>query len=434
MPVKQTATVWMMSAMLSLITVFADAESSVSIAETLGLEAVLSEVQQKNPQLAAARTGIEVTWGEQSQARLRPNPELELEVEDMASDKFGDFDESINIALISQEFLTAGKRQATITIANTSVEIAELEYQVLKREVLTEAKKAFFTLLAAQEQVKALERLLDIARRSNEISRFRVEAGDAAPVDKLRAQIALSQAMIVHRQSAAEEENARIALQQLMGTLNQVLPPVGPADTMYLLPPESASEASLLKALQQHPASQVMEAAVALAAGEMALARKERWPNIVAGFGIESAPGEVDGRDESFVMVLGVPLPIFDRNQGAIAAAESTHRQAEQLRDAGHVELTTQLRQALRNYVATWQAAKSYRDEVVPGTHRAFELVTRLYEAGEIGQLELLEAQQLLIEAELAYIENLLGLREAQAELEGLTVTAVQNGATRRAE
>jgi cobalt-zinc-cadmium efflux system outer membrane protein len=173
---------------------------------------------------------------------------------------------------------------------------------------------------------------------------------------------------------------------------------------------------------------------VSLAAGELTLARKERWPNIEAGFGIESVPDENNGRDESFVIELSLPLPVFDRNQGAIAAAKSAYRQAELQYRAGRVQLTTQLRQALRDFVVARQSTETYRSEVVPGAQRAFDLVKRSYEAGEIDQLELLDAQQSLIEAELAYIDNLSDLRQAQADLQGLTFTTAGNGTTQRSE
>ena len=138
--------------------------------------------------------------------------------------------------------------------------------------------------------------------------------------------------------------------------------------------------------------------------------------------------------DESFVIELSLPLPVFDRNQGAIAAAKSAYRQAELQYRAGRVQLTTQLRQALRGYVVARQSTETYRSEVVPGAQRAFDLVKRSYEAGEIDQLELLDAQQSLIEAELAYIDNLTDLRQAQADLQGLTFTTAGNGTTQRSE
>ena len=441
MRIKQPLlTAWFVIITLSTVPVYADSSSAATIgnpsapAAPLTLDTFLALVRRENPVLTAARSGIDVARGWRSQARLLPNPTLEVEVGDMATDRLGDLGESVNTFLLSQEFVTADKRRAMTAIADIEVAISSLEYEVLEREMLTHGRQAFFTLLAAQERVAAFERLLDIARRGAEASRYRVAAGDASPVDTVRAGVALSQAVIGHRHAGVAAANASVALQQLTGCSDGALPQIGSAATLYELPSEAESEASLLAALEQHPAARALQAAVSLAAGELTLARKERWPNIEAGFGIESVPDENDGRDESFVIELSLPLPVFDRNQGAIAAAKSAYRQAELQYRAGRVQLTTQLRQALRDYVAARQSTETYRSEVVPGAQRAFDLVKLSYEAGEINQLELLDAQQSLIEAELAYIDNLADLRQAQADLQGLTFTTAGNGTTQRSE
>ncbi|MDP7135568.1 MAG: TolC family protein, partial [Planctomycetota bacterium] len=77
-------------------------------------------------------------------------------------------------------------------------------------------------------------------------------------------------------------------------------------------------------------------------------------------------------------------------------------------------------RQALRNYISVRQQVERYAKEIVPGARKAFDLVNLAYKAGDISQLELLEAQQTLAESELEYVEALGELKEAQAELEGL--------------
>jgi len=402
--------------------------------ETLVLEVALARVRTANPVLAAARSGMNVAAAGLRQARLLPNPTVTAASEEIPINKFGNLGESVNTVSISQEIVTAGKRKAAMAVADTEVTLAFLEFDVLQREMLTDTKKAFYALLAGQERLAATARLVEIARRSATASQRRVDAGDAAPVDTVRAQLALSQALIGHRQARVEQSNASVVLQELMGYSYGILPPVGPRDALYELPPEASSEDSLLLALEQHPATDLLEAGVALTNAEVVQARSEQWPNVEIGFGHESAPGETAGREESYGMEISFPLPLFDRNQGAVDAAKSAFVQAKQERQAGRVQLATQLRQARHVYVAAREATENYRKQIVPGSRRVYDLVKRSYDAGEIDQLELLEAQQGLVEAELTYIDNLASLMEAQADLESLTLTVAGGSTTKENE
>jgi outer membrane protein TolC len=160
MRIKQPLlTAWFVIITLSAVPVDADSSSAAPIGKSsasavpLTLDTFLTLVRRENPVLTAARSGIDVARDWRSQARLLPNPVLEVEVGDMATGRFGDLGESVNTFLLSQEFVTADKRRAMTAIADTEVAISSLEYEVLEREMLTHGRQAFFTLLAAQERV-----------------------------------------------------------------------------------------------------------------------------------------------------------------------------------------------------------------------------------------------------------------------------------------
>jgi len=385
------------------------------------LREALAMVRANNPSLQAARASIDAARGRRRQAGLYPNPEFEFESEEMPSDSFGDFDKSANAFVLAQEVVTAGKRRAATALAGKEIEVSHAEYALLEREVLTEGKKAFFALLAAQELVTVSSRLLEIARRNADASQRRVDAGDVSPVDAIRARVALSRAQVEQQNARKEHENAKSELLRLMGAPEAALDRVGGAEAFYRLPEPAKEESELQAAIGSHPQFQGISLARESAELELKAARRERWPNIEFIMGVESAPGEDPGnREETFILGAGVALPIFDRNQGAIAEAAANRRKAEHELLAGRQELVTQFRQALRTYVSARQQAERYATEIVPGARKAFDLVNRAYRAGDISQLELLEAQQTLAESELEYVEALGELKDAQAELEGL--------------
>ncbi len=389
-------------------------------ADGMSLLEVMDIVGAGNPLLKASRESIEAARGRRQQAGLRPNPEFEFESEEMATDSFGDFGKSVNTFAVKHEILTAGKRKAAMAAAGKEVEISAYEYAMLKREINTESKRAFYALLAAQEKVIVSTRLVEIARRNAEASQRRVDAGDVSPVNAVRATVALSKARV--ELQAAERDKA-IAVRELlllMGAPDATLNSVGQARELYQTTAVPDGEDVLTAVLEKHPQLRGIIRVKELAELEQKVAEKERWPNVEVGFCDETAPEDGGGREQTFVLEFGIPLPIFDRNQGAIAEAKANRRKAELELQAGRQELSTRFRQALRNYISVRQQVERYAKEIVPGARKAFDLVNLAYKAGDISQLELLEAQQTLAESELEYVEALGELKEAQAELEGL--------------
>jgi len=316
--------------------------------------------------------------------------------------------------------VTVGKRKAAMAAAGKEVEISANEYALLERETLTEAKVAFFALLAAQEKVAVSNRLVEIAQRNSLASQRRVDAGDVSSVDAVRANVALSRVKVELQSAERDRANAAQGLLRLMGAPDATLSSVGQTGDLYRTTAAPGEEDVLVSALKKHPQLVGILHSRELAELEVGAAEKERWPNVEVAFGVETAPGGDGGREQSFIIGVGIPLPIFDRNQGAIAEAKANRRSAEHELKAAEQELLSLLRQALRTYVSARQQAESYAKEIVPGARKAFDLVNRAYLAGDINQLELLEAQQTLAESELEYIEALGELKEAQAELEGL--------------
>ncbi|MDA0836783.1 MAG: TolC family protein [Planctomycetota bacterium] len=389
-------------------------------ADGMSISEMMEIVRTGNLLLKAGRESIEAAKGRRQQSGLRPNPEFEFESEEMPSDNFGDFSKSANTFLFKQEILTAGKRKAAMAAAGKEVEISTYEYALLEREIFTEGKTAFYALLMAQEKVTVSNRLVEIAQKNAQASQRRVDVGDVSSVDAVRANIALSRTRVELEVAEKVKANAAKELLRLMGTPDAALSSVGQAGELYQTADVFDGEGALAAVLEKHPQLQGIVRTKELAELEQKVAEKERWPNVEAGIGVKNAPDAGGGREQTFTLVLGIPLPIFNRNQGAIAEAQATRRKAEYELQAGRQELTTRFRLVLRNYNSARQQVERFAKEIVPGAREAFDLINRAYEAGDISQLELLDAQQTLTESELEYVESLGALKAAKAELEGL--------------
>ena len=120
---------------------------------------------------------------------------------------------------------------------------------------------------------------------------------------------------------------------------------------------------------------------------------------------------------------IGVPLQIFDRNQGNISRAHSELAAAQ--REVRRVELVLQdrLAEVFRRYANARQQTEQYKAEILTDAKSSLDLVRKGYQQGEFGYLELLTAQRTYFRVNLAYLESLRQLRVSAVKIEGLLLT-----------
>jgi cobalt-zinc-cadmium efflux system outer membrane protein len=161
----------------------------------------------------------------------------------------------------------------------------------------------------------------------------------------------------------------------------------------------------------------------------VALEDARRIPDVTAGVG----PRWLSSSDDTAIMAaVSVPIPVFDRNQGARAAARSDLRKAEHERRAVHARLSAALASAYQELAARFDEVTSLRDEIVPGAEEAFEQVRRGYRQGLFRNVDVLDAQRRLFELRLREIEALRAYRAAATELERITGTPLSERGSAR--
>ncbi len=113
----------------------------------------------------------------------------------------------------------------------------------------------------------------------------------------------------------------------------------------------------------------------------------------------------------SYNVQVGVPLPIFDRNQGNITSAEGRLRSAaEQLRVVRN-GLATQLADAFERFQSSRVQAEFFREQILPDLGRAYRGVYERHqqESSEVGFGDIIVAQQNLAVGVATYVTTLGG-------------------------
>jgi outer membrane protein, heavy metal efflux system len=173
----------------------------------------------------------------------------------------------------------------------------------------------------------------------------------------------------------------------------------------------------LAQRIRQNPdiARWVAEMAQRQAAVE--LEEAQRIPNVTANGGVRRLS---ETRDTALIMQLALPIPIFDRNQGAILAARYQLARAAEARRAAEVRVLTDLAATYAELSNAFIEATTLQNDVLPGAQSAFEAFSEGYRQGKFGFLDVLDAQRTLFEARGRYIEALTAYHRAVAEMERL--------------
>ncbi len=113
-------------------------------------------------------------------------------------------------------------------------------------------------------------------------------------------------------------------------------------------------------------------------------------------------------------MEVGLPLPLWNRNQGNITKAQSQLIAAENEVRRMELELRQRLAPAFERYQNAREQSQKYSEDILPNAAKTLDLTRSGYQQGEFNYQALLIAQRTYFQANLSYLESLPQLRSAR--------------------
>ncbi|CAN0321530.1 unnamed protein product, partial [Chrysoparadoxa australica] len=113
--------------------------------------------------------------------------------------------------------------------------------------------------------------------------------------------------------------------------------------------------------------------------------------------------------------------PLFDRNQGKRASAGAAARASEAEYRLALAELRGDIRGRWLQQRALLESAKAYRKSNAASTRKLLRAAESGYRGAEIGVLEVVDAYESALEAELRVLELQKQARDAHIDLQALT-------------
>ena len=259
--------------------------------------------------------------------------------------------------------------------------------------------------------MKIREEAVGAALRSVELARARLEAGDALPQTVDRAQI---EAIRTEAGLVGARGDLREALVDLATRIG--LPDL----TVEGLAGEGTDESTLpsletlLGGLDRHPRLVRANLRFQVAEARLDLALARRYPDIDLEFSYRHIG---DDDEEAFDLGLAVPLPIIDRNQGAIRAARSAIRATR----ADGAAVTARLHaEVVRNHTRLEAAAQrlhAIRGDLFPRARSILAAEEARYQAGDLTLAEILPLRRDIIDIQLEELAARRAAFEAQVRL-----------------
>ncbi len=365
---------------------------------------------QNNPTLATAAARIEVARGRRVQAGLFPNPVAGYHATEIGnlgtSGQQGGF--------ISQRFITAGKLRLDGVIAGREVDEARFQFRAQELRVLSDVRVRFYDALVAQRRIDLTGDLANIGDRFVTATQTLLNGRLATENDLLQAEIKAEEALVLLDNARNQHIESWRRLAAVIGVATLPIAPLSANLESDLS--QHNWEDCFARVLGGNPELHAAQARVQRANLLVRRANREPIPNVDVSVSVRHH--NVTSDDVANVQ-LGIPLPIFNRNQGNIRAARAEWMAASS--DFRRIELSLQDRLAIafRRYVNARQQADRYRQRILPRAQLSLELVTKGYDKGQVRYLTLLTAQQTYLQVNLSYLDSMRELRSSAAIING---------------
>jgi len=388
--------------------------------QSLTLPQALALAKERNPSLAVSAFEIQAGEARRVQANLRPNPELSLELEDFAGS--GGFNNTASLQTtlsLSQAVELGGKRKRRIDVAVLGGEIAAIEQQARELDVLADVTRRFVEVVSMQEQLALARSAAVLAEKTVVVLAERVQAARSPQAELTRAQIAQTRARIAVREMESSLLSASYELAALWGGTEPGFQ-TAQAD-LYALPP-AISLLELQQSIERTPQIQRCATDARLREAQWQLERAHAKPNFNLNLGVRRFEAT---SDTALVAGVSMPLPLGNRNRGAIEESRIRREQSTAEERAARIRIQATA-SALHQCIASGRVrVEILRNEAIPLARAALEQTQYGYERGRFSYLELAAAQQELLAMQSAAIDAAAEYHKLTAEIERLIGAAV---------
>ncbi len=406
--------------LFALIVIAASAQAQTpTVAPAITLDQLEQLALQNNPTGIAAAAGIEAAQGRTRQAAAFPNPVIGFSGQEI---KAGDVDRRGEYGFFVEQTIPLGsKLRLSRNVLQKTIDQAEALRDLQRLRILSSVRQVYYSVLSTERRIEVQERLAALASEAVGVTAQLFNVGAADRPDYLEIEIESRRLQLQLNRSRNERFALRAQLAALTGARDVAERPL--AGTIDVAIPNLEREQSIRILIEQSPDLRAARADLERARAVTERARREPFPDLFlrGGTAYNRESGEDTGRPIGWegTVEAGVSVPLFNRNQGGIAAARADEARAQA--EVARTELSLQSRAArlYADYLTALRAAEAYRSEILPRAEEAYRLYLSRYREMAAAYPQVLVAQRTFFELSTAYFESLNDAWRAALQLQG---------------
>ena len=380
------------------------------------LEDAVRLALQNSPTLKAARTQIDQNKAQEITANLRPNPTLSGDsqfVPIFHPSLLGQDLEQFDIG-IGYLFERGRKRQNRLQAARDATAVTESQVADTERTLTFNVAQAFINALLANSTLEFAQQDLKSFQQTVDISEQRYKAGDISEGDYLKIKLQLLQ-------FETDVSSARVARVQALASLRQLIGYAAlPADfdvagDLSYEPLHGNLSDLQAAALRERPDLKAAQLGVQAAQSQISLAKANGKQDVNFTLNYTHLSGTDANSSASFF--LGVPLPIFDRNQGEIARTRFALSQAELTEKANEDAVMTDVQNAFESVRTNGEVVQLYTSGYLKEAQDSRDISEYAYKGGAATLLDFLDAERSYRSTQLAYRDALAAYMTSMEQL-----------------
>ena len=390
----------------------------------LRLDDAIARAIAQEPTTRAVRAEVETSRGLLQQAGLRPNPTFSL---DYRTEPGGT--DNLTTAGVEWPF-DLFRRSARVQTAQRELDAAAFAVTERERILVGEVRMQYGVAAAAVRELAIATETVAAVERQFGLVRARVETGSTPPLERDLINVELNRLRAIQRLAAGRADTTVIRLKQLLG-MTPDAPLVLGQSIETLVAAVVATAPPAIPLSETRSDVRAAEALVAVADAKIDQAHNEgrfdlslyaNYMRMDAGFpqlGFNAAGSleRVRGQFNYFTGGAMFIVPLLNRNQGQVAAAQSERIAAESRRDATLLAARAEVASATARDQQARQAVDLFQDSIRSLARQNLDVIRETYELGRATIFDVLAEQRRYLEIERDYTNALREAWEARSAL-----------------
>jgi cobalt-zinc-cadmium efflux system outer membrane protein len=375
--------------------------------------------QTSSPLLRQAASDIEAAAGAAKQAGAYPNPTVGLTSQTQGPGGGPNYG-----GLIGQTIKTPGKLKLAQAAATMDLENAKLAYRRAETDLMASVRTGYFAVLVAQENMRANRSLVKLTDEVYKVMVVQLRGGEVATYEPMQLGVFAVQA----RTALVQARNSyTLAWKQLAAAMGvPAMPPTEVAGRIDMPLPAWHYDQVLSHVLANHTDVLTTKNTIDKARFNLRLAEITPYPDLSVQATVYNDVTPPGPNRIASTMQVSVPVPVFDRNQGAIRQARGALVRAVEEPHRVRDDLTARVADAFRRYDENRNLVELYVKEALPKQVQAFRSAVKRHYGGEAGQVayaDLVSAEQNLVSVVGNYLTLLGAEWQAVSDLASLLQT-----------